>query len=363
MAGLYTDVMIDQFTGLRLLWSLKHSNTYQTRREVLREFGQEFPIQFAVDFHADEDLLNSALTNGVYVMQDATGVPEIAGILDPGHQNHISAYAGLPARAAWSQRLARQCWSSLHDGAIDVFGFPTLFIRHSDREDAMDGSILSNRDFYGNLAWRCLDLWPYQCLFDNVGMFLIRGWVASESERLEEAVRVKNAIEQRTGKKIPGLPESYLGSISYISSLREDLFECIRRWGPPTLFITFTSNSRDQAFIHYGFSPEAICEPGFAYRFAPLMNRIFKIRWSQFLADLDEGVLTGSILYRGGGVEFQRHGLAHGHIIIRPVDGYRSRMHVESEISADTSSSHFQAHYRFSHSHDCRKGFCDIING
>ena len=37
------------------------------------------------------------------------------------------------------------------------------------------------------------DVWPFSNLFDNVGTFLIRGWVSVESQRLAQAVRDKAA--------------------------------------------------------------------------------------------------------------------------------------------------------------------------
>ena len=164
----YTDLMRDGRSGLRLLWSLKHTAARETRRPLLREHAQNFPVGFA-DWMDSEPAIDAALAEGAYLMSGPTGVPRIAGVLEPAGDNQAVAYAGMPAQNNASRNLAKRYRGENYNEGVDILGFPTLFISSAKREDPFTGAKLLDQDYYSNVCWRSLNLWPYESLSDVVG--------------------------------------------------------------------------------------------------------------------------------------------------------------------------------------------------
>ncbi len=130
---LHTDLMKDQKTGLKLLWSLKASLEPEkyTRRPLLREMGQHFPLNFPA---ADDDFIDEALSTGIYVMTDDS-CPRVAAVLD--NDSGLQAFA-LGRRGLRGDTLPHEL--------IDILAFPTLFIASCGNEDPNTGRTLDDQE-------------------------------------------------------------------------------------------------------------------------------------------------------------------------------------------------------------------------
>lgn len=131
------------------------------------------------------------------------------------------------------------------------------------------------------------------------------------------------------------LPSSYLGSSRFISQCYQDSMAIVRRFGRPTLFITFTASP---------YWPEVLRElgPGETGLNRPdLICRVFRLKVKRLLSILKSGIF-GQHLGHVYTIEYQKRGLPHIHILLfLPPDVRESFMdpeHIDSVISAEIPS-------------------------
>ena len=105
------------------------------------------------------------------------------------------------------------------------------------------------------------------------------------------------------------LPSSYLGSSRFVSQCYQDSMAIVRRYGRPTLFITFTASpywpevNRELRSGETGLNrPDLIC-------------RAFYLKVRKFLADVKSS-LFGTHLGHVYTIEYQKRGLPHIHLLL-----------------------------------------------
>ena len=158
--------------------------------------------------------------------------------------------------------------------------------------------------------------------------YLVDGYVKTEQDRLDyirlhqkelkvESYKVLKDYLQETADKLGKgvgknviLPSSFKGSPRHCAQAYQDSMAMVRRYGKPSLFLTFTCNPNWSA-IKRNLLPgnTALDEPD-------LVCRVFNL----YLKDLKEQItqerIFGKVLASTYVVEFQKRGLPHAHILL-----------------------------------------------
>lgn len=155
--------------------------------------------------------------------------------------------------------------------------------------------IESNRMNFFKKNQKKLRVACYQGLYDHV-----YGAASNNSEK----VRLGN---------ISVLPSTYIGSPRYMQQYYQDAMAQYREIGRPDLFITFTCNPQWPELqlildkFPSGTTPNDIPN---------ITVRLFRVKFIQFLKDIEKNKIFGTIIGYVYSIEFQKRGLAHAHLIV-----------------------------------------------
>ena len=117
-----------------------------------------------------------------------------------------------------------------------------------------------------------------------------------------------NAEDERVGRII--LSSNYYGGPRSMFGLFQDAMAIVRRFGTPSLFLTFTCN---------GEWPEIqqALEPGQqSFERPDIQARVFNMKVKQLVKDITIGQIFGHCLAYTYTIEFQKRGLPHCHMLI-----------------------------------------------
>jgi hypothetical protein len=131
------------------------------------------------------------------------------------------------------------------------------------------------------------------------------------------------------GTPVVRLPSGFVGSAKYYQQLYYDAMALPRRFGKPDLFITLTCNPKwpeiSSALPH-----------GSHWKFHPdIVARVFMLKLKQFLDDIVNGEIFGSVKAYVWRIEWQARGLPHCHMLIILQDKILSARHIDSVVSAE----------------------------
>ncbi|XP_015944077.1 uncharacterized protein LOC107469212 [Arachis duranensis] len=138
----------------------------------------------------------------------------------------------------------------------------------------------------------------------------------------------------RTGKRVI-LPSSFVGGPQYMYNNCKDAFAIGRYVGYPSYFITITCNPEwtniKDCIAAYSLKPSDRPD---------IISRVFKIKLDVLLKDLKDGSIFG----KPKGIEFQKRGLPHCHILlfVQPAKKPRSSVDIDHHISAEIPDEHTQ---------------------
>ena len=111
------------------------------------------------------------------------------------------------------------------------------------------------------------------------------------------------------GKKVV-LPSSYVGGDRFMQKLYQDSIAIVRRYGKPSLFITFTANPKwveieRELLPHQGASDRP-----------DLVARVFNLKVHDLLDQIQHGEVFGPWLGWVWTIEYQKRGLPHVHLLV-----------------------------------------------
>ncbi|XP_025621484.1 uncharacterized protein [Arachis hypogaea] len=138
----------------------------------------------------------------------------------------------------------------------------------------------------------------------------------------------------RTRKRVI-LPSSFVGGPQYMYNNCKDAFAICRYAGYPSYFITITCNPDwneiKDCVADYSLKPSD--KPN-------IISRVFKIKLDALLKDLKDGSIFG----KPKGIEFQKRGLPHCHILlfVQPAEKPRSSDDIDHHILAEIPNEHTQ---------------------
>lgn len=122
-----------------------------------------------------------------------------------------------------------------------------------------------------------------------------------------------NKTSDEFGKKVGQsfiLPSTFKGSPRHCQQGYQDSMAMVRRFGKPSLFITFTCNPNWPEIIRN-------LQPGNKPMDEPdLIDRIFYLKLKKLIEELKIKEIFGKILAYTYVVEFQKRGLPHAHILL-----------------------------------------------
>ncbi|KMZ62956.1 hypothetical protein ZOSMA_4310G00010, partial [Zostera marina] len=179
--------------------------------------------------------------------------------------------------------------------------------------------------------------------------YLVDSYVKVEQDRLDyirfnqkelkaENYKVLNDYLAETGDaqgknvgKVIILPSSFKGSPRNCQQGYQDSMGLVRRFGKPSLFVTFTCNPAWPE-IQRNLQPgnTAFDEPD-------LVNRVFNLKLKELLKDIKERRIFGKTVAYTYVVEFQKRGLPHAHILIilAPEDEIKDPETIDEVVCAE----------------------------
>ncbi|KAF0706718.1 hypothetical protein AaE_013980 [Aphanomyces astaci] len=188
--------------------------------------------------------------------------------------------------------------------------------------------------------------WTDQCCKDETNS--LRWFTEHQSkvradmyQNVQDAIAGDYTFDPTTMGQRVILPASHTGSDRYMSKLFQNSMAIVRKFGKPSLFITFTCNpqweelTRALAFFQrYSGLEHPI--PGH-YR-SDITCRVFQMKLGCFRADIMSGVYFGPVEYCFKVVEFQKRGLPHAHILVRLKSQIEAASEIDGFVSAELSN-------------------------
>jgi len=124
-----------------------------------------------------------------------------------------------------------------------------------------------------------------------------------------EALEAGDVDLGRIGKKVV-LPSSYVGGDRFMQQLYQDSIAIVRHFGKPSLFITFTANSKWVEIAN-----ELLPSQSAADR-PDLVARVFNLKVRDLLDQIRHKVIFGPWLGWVWTIEYQKRGLPHLHLLV-----------------------------------------------
>ncbi|KAI7943051.1 hypothetical protein MJO29_012895 [Puccinia striiformis f. sp. tritici] len=144
---------------------------------------------------------------------------------------------------------------------------------------------------------------------------------------------VREAIRNSTdpqGLKVI-LPLSFIGSPRHMIQMYQDSVAIAEHYGKPSLFVTMTADPQWDDVVR-------ALPPGVTASDRPdIVTRVFELKRNELVEDLTKFHVLGQCLAIVGGVEFQKRGLPHCHIMLflHPDDIPRTPAAVDSLVCAE----------------------------
>ena len=114
---------------------------------------------------------------------------------------------------------------------------------------------------------------------------------------------------ERVGKRLI-LPPTFYGSVRWHLTQVQNALCAMRRYGPPTYFITMTTNPAWPEIKQY-------LSQGMSAQDRPdIVVRVFHLKLNQLLRDIRYGEIFGKVLAITHTIEYQKRGLPHAHILV-----------------------------------------------
>ncbi|WVZ84621.1 hypothetical protein U9M48_031635, partial [Paspalum notatum var. saurae] len=129
------------------------------------------------------------------------------------------------------------------------------------------------------------------------------------------------------------LPASHIGGKRYMQQNYHDRMAIACAYGPPHKFTTFTCNPNwDEIEDALRFEPGQKA----SYR-SDIVVRVFHMKLQEYLSDIKEGRIFGSVCAVAHSNEFQKRGLPHSHILVWQCDTGRepSAEDIDTYISVE----------------------------
>jgi PIF1-like helicase/Helitron helicase-like domain at N-terminus/Helicase len=128
---------------------------------------------------------------------------------------------------------------------------------------------------------------------------------ADRYEVIQEAVR---SGKTRAGRRI--LTSSYVGGPRYMQQKYQDAMAMVGKFGPPSLFITFTCSPTWKEIL------DALEDGQKAQDRPDIVARIFNAKLKRLIKDIMSKNIFGKCVGLTYSVEFQKRGLPHAHILV-----------------------------------------------
>lgn len=109
--------------------------------------------------------------------------------------------------------------------------------------------------------------------------------------------------------KIVRLPSTFIGGPRFINESFQDSMAIIRKYGRPSLFITFTANPKWQEIANWLLETQNPTDR------PDIVNRVFNMKQRQLLKEIKSGTF-GEMLAYTYTIEFQKRGLPHSHNLL-----------------------------------------------
>eukprot|EP00116_Pleurobrachia_bachei_P000686 sb/3460948/ len=205
---------------------------------------------------------------------------------------------------------------------------------------------LTELEFYKyRLQIRQHDHWTSPLEFRRLGQqYAVDAWCRIESSRLSwirhnqttiKAERYCGLVDasnkdelQDAGTRIV-LPATTYATPRWYSARFQDAMACVRKYGKPHLFITFTTNPNWPEII-------SALKPGESHTDRPdLCVRVFHMKLSLLKDDLLKKEIFGGVKAVSATIEFQKRGLPHAHIVVTLNNPPRTPEDCDKYVSAE----------------------------
>jgi hypothetical protein len=128
----------------------------------------------------------------------------------------------------------------------------------------------------------------------------------------ESYKKLKKSLENENpsmGKHVI-LPSTFIGGPRSMSQLYQDLMAICRKYGPPSLFITMTTNPEWPEIL------ANIPPGGVAYNHLTIVARVFQLKLKQLLHQLINMKQLGTVVAFVYTIQFEKRGLPHVHLMV-----------------------------------------------